>query len=219
MSTGVRRCLARLQNGWRYVRSHGVVVTTRSLFHHHVYRSHRFVVTRATLAGPPAASGVGEIVFRLATPSDLERLDELDRYGRGSRHRFYVEKDEDWLFVACHGERIVATRRYSRTLPGPSRDGHGLTSRVVRLEPDQVWAADTFCLPEYRGHRVAFLLGVFARRYLASLGYRQNLSSIAIDNTSSLRMQSRSGSERILYVSYLRILFYERLRVSREIPV
>jgi hypothetical protein len=32
-------------------------------------------------------------------------------------------------------------------------------------------------------------------------------------------MQSRSGSERILYVSYLRILFYERLRVSREIPV
>ena len=66
---------------------------------------------------------------------------------------------------------------------------------------------------------VAFLLGVFARRYLASLGYRQNLSSIAVDNTSSLRMQSRSGSERIFYVSYLRILFYERLRVSREIPV
>lgn len=114
MGTGVRRWLARLQDGWRYVCAHGVRATARSLFQHYVYRSHRFVVTRATLDGPPAASRVGDIVFRLATPSDLERLDELDRYGRGSRHRFYVEEDGDWLFVACHGERIVATRRLDR---------------------------------------------------------------------------------------------------------
>ena len=90
---------------------------------------------------------------------------------------------------------------------------------MVRLEPDQVWAADTFCLPEYRGRRIAALLGVFAKRHLASLGYRENLSAIAVDNASSLRMQSRSDSERILYVSYLRILFYERLRVSKHIPI
>ena len=219
MGGGVRRWWQRLESGWRHVRGNSTRMTARLLFHRYVYRAHRFVVTRATLAGPPAATCAGDIVFRLATPADLDRLDELDRYGRGARHRFYVEKDGDWLFVACHGERIVATRRYSRTLPGPSKDGHGLTSRVVRLEPDQVWAADTFCLPEYRGRRIAALLGVFAKRHLASLGYRENLSAIAVDNASSLRMQSRSDSERILYVSYLRILFYERLRVSKHIPI
>lgn len=210
--------MARQDNRWRYVRQWGVARIARAVLDR-LFRSYRCIVTHNPLAGPPAVDHVDEVVFRLATPSDFDRLGELEPYGRGSRHRTYVENDGDWLFVACHGERIVATRRYSRTLPGPAKDGHGLTSRVVRLEPDQLWAADTFCLPEYRGHRVAALLGVFARRYLASLGYRQNLSSISVDNTSSLRMQSRSGSERILYVSYLRIFFYERLRVSREIPV
>jgi GNAT superfamily N-acetyltransferase len=219
MGIAARRWAARLENGRQYVRQHGLGAAARLLFHRHVYRSHRFIVTRAMLAGPPAAPRVGEIVFRLATPSDLDRLDELERYGRGERHRFYVKEDADWLFVACHGNRVVATRRYSRALPGPSKDGHGLTSRVIQLEPDQVWAADTFCLPGYRGQGVAGLLGVFAKRYLASLGYRHNLSSIAITNTSALRMQSRAGSERVCYVSYRRILFYERLRVSKKIPL
>ena len=150
MGGGVRRWWQRLESGWRHVRGNSTRMTARLLFHRYVYRAHRFVVTRATLAGPPAATCAGDIVFRLATPADLDRLDELDRYGRGARHRFYVEKDGDWLFVACHGERIVATRRYSRTLPGPSKDGHGLTSRVVRLEPDQ--AAEPWP-PTFREHQ------------------------------------------------------------------
>ena len=175
-------------------------------------------MTRAVLAGPPAADHMGDIVFRLATASDFDCLDELESHGRGSRHRFYVREDNDWLFVACHRDRIVATRRYSRALPTASRDGLGLMSRVIELKPGQIWAADTFCLPEYRGQGIAGFLGLFAKRFLASLGYRENLSAIAFSNKSALRMAHHAQSERVCYVAYVRLLGYERLRISKEMP-
>jgi GNAT superfamily N-acetyltransferase len=218
MSMSERPRVARLGNWWRYVRHHGLMAAGRIMINRYVYRSHRFVVTRAVLAGPPAADHAGDIVFRLATSSDLDHLDELERYGRGSTHRSHVKQDSDWLFVACHGDRIVATRRYSRALPPASRDGHGLMSRVMQLDPGQVWVADTFCLPEYRRQGLARLLGLFAKRFLASLGYKENFSAIAITNTPALRMSRHQGSQRVCYVSYFRLLFYERLRVSKEIP-
>jgi hypothetical protein len=190
----------------------------RIMINRYVYRSHRFVVTRAVLAGPPAADHAGDIVFRLATSSDLDHLDDLERYGRGSTHRSHVKQDSDWLFVACHGDRIVATRRYSRALPSAARDGHGLMSRVLQLERGQVWSADAFWLPEYRNQGLNAHFAIFTMRFLASLGYTAQYATITVDNIPSMRSSRRRGSELVYYVAHTRLLFWERLRVSREFP-
>ena len=53
----------------------------------YVYRSQQYVIFGDGLAGPPAVDRLEDIVFRLATPSDLEHLDELEPYNRGSPAR------------------------------------------------------------------------------------------------------------------------------------
>jgi hypothetical protein len=184
----------------------------------HIYRSLRLVVNQEELAGPSAPDRVGDVVFRLAAPEDLERLDQLEPYGRGARQRTYVERDGDWLFVACRGEQIVGTRRYSRTVPSASRDGHGLMARLLELKPTQVWAADVWLLPEYRQRGINHPFAFYAMRSLASLGYTQYLASVTLPNLPSLRSTGRRGVKRLYYVSYTRLLFYERLRVSAELP-
>jgi hypothetical protein len=55
-------------------------------------------------------------------------------------------------------------------------------------------------------------------RFLASLGYTQNFGTITLTNTPSIRMARHQGSEPLYYVSYVRLLFYERLSVSRKLP-
>jgi GNAT superfamily N-acetyltransferase len=208
-----------LRHAWHYILHRGVMAAFKAVSRHYLYGAHHCLILETTLAGPPAADHVGDIVFRRATASDLDRLNELDRYrGRGSTHRMRVAEDNDWLFVACHGERIVATRRYSRAVPSASRDGHGLMARIVQLGPNQLWADDTFCLPEYRNRGIARLLGLFAMRFLASLAYTENLGTIATTNTPSIRMAHRQGVRPLYYVSYFRFLFYERLVVSKDIP-
>lgn len=178
----------------------------------YVYRTYRCVVTHSSLAGPPAVDHVGDVKFRIATPCDLDRLEEFERDGRGTRHRAYVEGDRDWLFVACDGDRIVATRRVSRVI----RDS--ILSRVIDLGPDQVWAADVYCLPEYRSRGIGRHLVVFVDRYLASLGYTDRFGSVDVTNTASLRM-SRAAGRRVVYdVSFVRILGWERLHVSKHVP-
>ena len=207
-----------LRHGWHYIRRHGVMAAAKAAFRHYVYSAHECLITEATLGGPPVADHVGDIVFRRATEADLNRLDELDRYrGRGSTHRMRVIEDSDWLFVACHGERIVATRRYSRAVPSASRDGHGLMARIVQLGRTQVWADDVFCLPEYRNRGITRLLGLFAMRSLAALGFTENLATIATTNTPSIRMAHHQGVRPLYYVSFFRLLFYQRLVVSKDI--
>lgn len=176
------------------------------------YRSHRCIVTHNLLGGPPAADHVGSVRFRPAGPADLDRLGELEPYGRGSVDRRYVEEDHDWLFVACDGDRIVATRRYGRVIR------HELVSRVVQLGDGQVWSADIFCLPEYRNQSIARYLGLFAERVLASYGYTEMFGVISVTNTPSLRSVLRKGGRPVYYLSYFRFLFYERLGVSRDVP-
>ena len=175
-------------------------------------RSRQFVIFGHRLAGPPADHRLDDIAFRLATASDLERLDELEPYNRGSRQRAYVEQEQDWLFVACDGDRVVATARYSRVV----RDD--LVSRVVQLEPRQVWGADQFCLPGYRNRGISRLLAVFANRFLAPLGYTEVLSSVEATNPASIRMTLHKGNKALSYVSYSRILWWERLQVSNDVP-
>lgn len=204
--------VTRLVNWGRYVRRRRLAPAIRTIIDRYCYRSYRCVIDRSALAGPPAADHAGDVVFRLATPSDLDHLDELERYDRGSRQRAYVEQDNDWLFVACHGARIVATRRVSRVV----RDG--LISRVVQLRQGQLWAADVFCLPEYRNQGIARHLALFGDRFLASLGYEDRFGHVAVSNTPSLRLSRHKGNQPVYYVSYFRVLFWERLFVSKDIP-
>ena len=178
-----------------------------------VYGFHELVVYRTHLAGPPAADHVRDIMFRLATPADLDDLVEFERYGLGTSQRGYVNDDHDWLFVACHCDRIVATRRYSRDVP-PG----GLMPRVLQLEPRQVWSADAFCLPEYRNQGLNRHFGLFTMRFLASQGYTEEFGVIVATNIPSLRSVLHRGSQFVYFVSYSRLLFYERLRVSKEVP-
>ena len=201
--------MTRLGNWWRYFRRRGFAGALEAITERYIYRSHRCVITRVLLEGPAVPDHLGDVVFRLATPSDLDRLGELNRYGRGSIQRIHVERDKDWLFVACHGERIVATRRISLV----TRDA--VISRVFQLGPGQVWGADTFCVPDYRNRGIARDLQKFSERYLVSLGYRERFGSIVVTNTPSLRMSRR---EILYYVSHTRFLFWERLGISKDIP-
>jgi hypothetical protein len=113
-----------------------------------LYSARKFVVIRTPLGGAPVADHIGDVVFRRADSIDLDRLDTLEAYGRGSTQRAYVTKGHDALFVACHGDRIVATRRCSHEIRDP------LAARVVELGAGQIWGADIFCLPECTGARV-----------------------------------------------------------------
>jgi GNAT superfamily N-acetyltransferase len=93
-----------------------------------------------------------------------------------------------------------------------------LIARVLQLGPGQVWGADVFCLPEYRNQGIGRHLMNFSDRFVASLGFKEVLSTIVIGNTPSLRATLGSGNQLLYYVSYVRVSFYERLRVSKDIP-
>ena len=202
-----------LTEGWRYFCRRGFTATIRAMFKRFAYGSRDVVVYRTKLGGPPVPDHVGDIVFRLATPSDLDRLHEFSDGHRAAIHRQAVKEDADWLFVACQGDRVVATRRYSRHLsPG------GLMSRVLTLGPRQVWSVDAFCLPEYRNRGLNRHFGFFTIRFLASLGYTEEFGEIVASNVASLRSVSNRGGEFPYFVSFYRLLFYERLNVSTEMP-
>ena len=193
-----------------YVSPRGFIAAVCAVVNRYIYRSEAVVIVRATLAGPPPADHIDDIVFRRATAADLNRLEELDRYGRGSIQRAYVQNDNDWLFVACHGDRIVAVRRYSTRVRDPR------VSRVVALRPGQVWSADIFALPEYRSQGIGRSLAVFADRYMASRNYTELLGAISASNEPSIRLSLGKGTELLHYVSYKRLFGYERVRVSKS---
>src|SRR5262245_38027098 len=196
-------------HGWSYFRRRGLRTALGTMLSRFVYGSHQFVVYRTLLEGPPAAERVGDIVFRLATPADVDGLEEFEPYGLGASQRAYVQHDKDWLFVASHGDRIVATRRYSRQVPAGS-----LISRRLRLAPRQVWSADAFCLLEYRNQGLNRHFGRFTMRFLASQGYAEEFGVITASNIASLRSVLGRGSEFVYFVSYSRLLFYEHFRLS-----
>jgi GNAT superfamily N-acetyltransferase len=205
--------VTRLVRLWRSFRTRGLRATIRAVVDRYIYHAHKRVIVRCGFAGPPVADHVGDVRFRLATPLDFDRLDELERYGRGSStHRAYVEKDRDWLFVACHGDRIVATLRYGCVV----RDA--VAAQVVQLGPGQMWAADVFCLPEYRSQSIGRHLLLFAWRFLASRGYTEVFGTVTVTNMPSIRMSVQAGCKLHCFVSYVRVLLYERLSVSKEFP-
>lgn len=203
---------SRVATWWRYLRGHGPLAASRALTERWIYRSYRCVITHSNAAGPPVSDHIGDVTFRTATPSDYERLRDLERYGRGESNRRHVEEADDWLFVACHHDRIVGTRRTSRVIR------HEIVSRVLKLGPGQFWGADVFCVPEYRNRGIGRHLNVFADRSMASLGYREMFGSISETNIASLRASRFAGRDAVSYVSYVKVLGWERLRVSRHVP-
>ena len=196
---------ALMAHGWSYVRRRGLRAAVGTMVNRFVYGAQRFVVYRTRLAGPPAADHVGDIVFRVATMADLHGLAEFEPYGLGASQRAYVTYDDDWLFVACDRQRIVATRRYSRRVPAGS-----LVSRRLGLSPRQVWSADAFCLPEYRNQGL--------NRHLACHAYTEEFGVITASNVASLRSVLGRGSEFVYFVSYSRLLFYEHFRIADTMP-
>jgi GNAT superfamily N-acetyltransferase len=204
--------MSRLKNWLRYARKHGLLAASRAFRDRWIYRSYRCVITYSVAAGPPVPDQIGDVRFRPATPSDYEQLREFEGSGRGERARWYVDHENDSVVVACHGDRIVGFRRASRVI----RDS--VVSRVVKLEPGQFWGADVFCLPEYRSGGIGRHLKVFTDRYMASLGYKEHFGSIDVTNIASLRASRAAGREAAYYISYLKVLFWERLRVSKDVP-
>ena len=202
-----------IAHGWSYFRRRGLRATVGTMLSRFVYGSQQFVVYRTLLGGPPADDRVGDIVFRLATSTDIDDLEEFEPYGLGASQRAYVLCDEDWLFVASHGDRIVATRRYGRQVPAGS-----LISRRLRLGSRQVWSADAFCLPDYRNQGLNRRFGRFTMRFLASQGYAEEFGVITASNIASLRSVLGRGSEFVYFVSYSRVLFYEHFRMSDNLP-
>jgi hypothetical protein len=213
MSSSIEWAPTSFARGASYVRRHGLRRTLRRVVARFVYGSQDFIITCAALNGGAVPDRTGDVTLRLATDLDLQQLDQLDAFGRrASVLRGHV-KDGDWLFVACQGDRVVGARIMMRTVPPQS-----LTARVLTLGPAQLWDEDMFCVPDCRGKGVARHLSLFSDRYLAGLGYTETFASIGTDNVPSLRMQLHKGSEFAYHVSYRRLLFYRRLRVSRDVP-
>jgi GNAT superfamily N-acetyltransferase len=188
-----------LPDAWRRVRQR-------------LFATRKFVVIRKKLEVFPVPDRLGEVVFRQASATDLARLDDLEAHGRGSTQRAHVRERHDMLFVACHGDRILATRRCGLEVRDP------LAARVVQLRPGQVWVADLFCLPEYRSHGVGTHLILFTDRELAVQRYTEVLAAVDAGNISSLRASRSTGFDFPFYVSYVRVLRYERLRVHDRLP-
>jgi GNAT superfamily N-acetyltransferase len=199
--------ISRFATPWRYLRERGLRATLAA----RVYSFEHYIVTHNVLASE-ASDHAGDVRFRLAGPSDLDRLTELNPYGRGKTDRKYVDEEGDWLFVAEHDDRIVATRRYGRVIR------HPVVSRVVRLGGGQVWSADIFCVPEYRNQGIARYLGLFAETVLRSHGHTEVFGVMNIKNVASLRSVLRKGGRPVYYLSHLRLLSFERVGVSRTIP-
>jgi RimJ/RimL family protein N-acetyltransferase len=93
-----------------------------------------------------------------------------------------------------------------------------IVSRVMTLGPGHYWGADVFCVPEFRNRGIARHLQVFADRHMASLGYKDMFAGISATNIASLRASRAAGREAVSYVSYVKVLFWERLRVSKDVP-
>jgi hypothetical protein len=197
--------------GWAYFRRNGVRAAVRAIIGRYIHRSVEYLVLCSRTIDQDAPDRVGDVVFRLATPSDRESLQRFDRARRVTQHPSLAPHRE-WCFLACDGDRIVATRRYTDTLPP-----QGLMSRVLRLTRGQLWAADVFCLPQYRNRGIARGLGLFAQRVLAAEGFTEFFGGITVANTASLRM-TLHDSEFVCHVRYVRCVFRERLRLSRELP-
>jgi GNAT superfamily N-acetyltransferase len=202
-----------LWRGVTFFRHHGVRATLQRIVDECTAGSADFIITRADLHGPAVAGRIEEVALRRATLADAPRLEEI---AHGTRRASVLREHiagGDWLFIACHGDRIVAARLMTRTVPESD-----LAAKALTLQPHEVWDDDMFCLSEWRGRGIARHLSLYSDRYMGGLGYSATFARISTSNVASLRMQRHKGSEFVCHVSYRRFLFYGRVRVACESP-
>lgn len=197
-------------DAWRKVRVHGLSAVIAFAIETYVFASRQWVIFRADLAGPPADPGSDGIVFRPYRPEDAHLLAAFEPYRRATELRNRVAEGF-WLDLALDGERPVAFR-WAR-ITGPK---YGPLARLIHLEPGQIWP-NVFCMPEYRGRGIAKRLGLLMNRRLGALGYREEVSAIRLDNAASIRSTLDQGDEPVRIISYFRLLWWARYRISTDL--
>ncbi len=195
---------------WRYIRTRGLRKTVLQIWDRYIYTSQEWVIFLNLLEGPPVAPPSG-IVFRPYTPADLPLLGAFARYYRASELRARLEEG-CWLDLAFDGDRPVAFRLTSTSSPRQAP-----FAKLIRLKADQTRTVDLFCLPEYRGRGIGRWLGPFAERRIATMGYRENISTVGLNNVSSLRSTIYQGDRAVRVVSYFRVLFNSKQRISYDV--
>jgi hypothetical protein len=104
------RVVMALWRGVKYVRQRGFWATFRRIIDTCTAGSVDFIVTQADLGGPDVSDRIGDIVPRPATLADRLRLKGIAHGTRQASVLCDHIVRGDWLFIACHDDRIVATR-------------------------------------------------------------------------------------------------------------
>jgi GNAT superfamily N-acetyltransferase len=195
---------------WRFLRTRGIRHSLDRFVFGYVAGSARWVLFYNSLAGPPAPAAHGEITFRPYGPGDAESLAAFEP--RIRRSQFLAWVDEGcFVHLALHGVRPVGYRIVS------PRGPRGPLARVVRLEPDELWVVDLYCVPEYRGRGIGVWLPLSMDRYLGAAGYRGMYSTNLLNNSAAIRASIKQGDQFRGVVTYRRRLFRRTLIVSTDI--
>ena len=133
---------------------------------------------------------VRHAVLRPNLPIQTAYYEEDDRPGV-----FHIAERDDGAVVAC-----------ASFYPEP-------------LDGEPAWRLRGMAtLEAYRNRGISRLLAVFANRWLVALGYTEVTFTVDAANIASIRMTLHKGCRALFSVSYVRILRWERLRVSKDVP-
>lgn len=208
-----------LQLAWRTARTGGVRALLSAGVQRFLFARRNWIVNECRLPGAPPEPDPGGIVYRRATEDDVPSLAALLPHHRPDDLRDWL-RDPAWhVHVGSDGGRIVAFR-----LAGPDPARRLPIARLLPLERElelgerDIFVYETFSHPDYRNRGVGRRMALASDQLLADEGFRRQMTLIRVDNVPSLHMSFRKGTRPILHVSYVRVLFYSRFGVSRELP-
>lgn len=174
--------LNRLREFLETARLRGACWTARALCRRLVYSCRRAYFFETPIEVPAEPTGDDPLEYRLATRDDLERLTVFQPYVVRSRLRAWLERDDTWVLLALDGGQPVAFYCYSAA--PPARDA---VLPPIRLAPNQVWIAEVYVRPEYRGRHVSLRIREHRNRLLRASGYEETVSKVDETNYPSLK--------------------------------
>jgi len=192
------------------MRSRGMRHAFRQLSEKYLFASQTWVIFRNDLNGSLPENCTDGIVFRPFVPTDAILLSSFEPHHRASALLTQVNEG-CWLDLALDEGRAVAFRIVS-----PCGPRHPPFARIVKLQPDQVWVVDLFCLPAYRARGIGTRLAVRMDQRLATLGYREVILANRANNVATVRLSIRKRNQFLFWFSYRRVLFYVRYQVSTD---
>jgi GNAT superfamily N-acetyltransferase len=208
-----------LQLAWRTAQTGGVRALLSAGVQRFLFARRSWIVNECLLPGPPPEPDPDGIIYRRATAEDLAALAVLLPHHSADELREWLH-DPHWrLHVGCDGGRLVAFRA-----AGPDPAQHLPLARVLHLEQAlrlgerDIFIYETFTHPEYRNRGIGRRMSLASDDFLADDGFRREMSVMRVDNVPSLHMTFGKGTRPILHVSYVRLLFFRRCDVSRELP-